>query len=99
LSFANIPLIPKELHHQANKIKVIMGSGIDFPRNGLKQLQSILGLRLNGPPWDGVLVPFDLELRKDSLKTKMYNEMAEIGVSMLDIRSFSLHPLPGSLVT
>jgi hypothetical protein len=99
LSFANISLIPKELHHQVEGKKTIISSGIDFPRNGLEQLQSILGLRLNSSLWNVVLVSFNLEPRKDSPKTKMYNEIAEIGVSMLDTRSFSLHSLPGSLIT
>jgi hypothetical protein len=76
-----------------------MGSGIVSPRNGLEQLQSILGLRLKSPLWDVVLVSSDVEPKKDSPKNRLYNEIAEIGVSMLDTRSFSSHTLAGSLVT
>jgi hypothetical protein len=75
------------------------GSGIVFSRNGLEQLQSILGLRLNSPPLDVVFVSFDLEPKKDSPNLRMYNEIAEIGISMLDTRNFSSHTPAGSLVS
>jgi hypothetical protein len=81
---------------------IIMGLGIDFPRNGLEQLQSILGLGSNNPLWDVALVSFDLEQnrpRKTSPRDNMYNEIKEIGVSMLDTRSFSSHAPSGSLST
>jgi hypothetical protein len=76
-----------------------MRSDISFPPNGLEQLQSIFVLRPNSPLWDVVLVSFDLEPKPNSTANNVYNEIAQIGVSMLDTRSFSLYTPAGSLVT
>jgi len=75
-----------------------MGSGIDFPRNRLEQLQSILGVRLQSTMGCGSRF-FGPGAKGRLPKHQMYNNMAEIGVSLLDTRSFSSYSLPDSYVT
>ncbi|CZR69232.1 uncharacterized protein PAC_19132 [Phialocephala subalpina] len=84
---------------QAISGRVKSKSGIGFPENRLRELQSILGLCEGGLLKDVVVVSFDLEPKGDSPQNKIYNEIAQIGVSMLDTRSFSPSTPAGRLVT
>ncbi|CAG8950034.1 hypothetical protein HYFRA_00004368 [Hymenoscyphus fraxineus] len=73
-----------------------MALGIDFPRNGLEQLQTIFGLGLSKIPWDVIFVSFDLECGIPDFSA---GHISEIGISMLDMRHFSPENPPRSLET
>lgn len=68
-----------------------MGSGIDFPRNALEQLRTIFGLGSKRTAMDVVFVSFDVEFISTYNPThhNAYRRISQIGVSMLDARSFS----------
>ncbi|KAE9372154.1 hypothetical protein N431DRAFT_237456 [Stipitochalara longipes BDJ] len=78
-----------------------MASGIDFPLvgEGLKQLQSFLGIGRHTPLWDAILVSFDLEPKKDGSASGAMFGIHEIGVSTFDTRSVSLSTSASSLMT
>lgn len=65
-----------------------MNSKIVFPLNGLQELEKILGFRAK-MPLDVVLMSLDLEVKTDTPEKKMWDEITEIGVSILDTRSLS----------
>ncbi|PVH85573.1 hypothetical protein DL98DRAFT_606767 [Cadophora sp. DSE1049] len=65
-----------------------MGAKIVFPQNGLEELEIILGFRTNVPR-DVVLLSLDLEVKRDVPNNNMWNEITEVGASMLDTRSLS----------
>jgi len=64
-----------------------MNSKIVFPPNGLQELEKILGFRAK-MLLDVVLMSLDLEVKTDT-HDKMWDEITEIGVSILDTRSLS----------
>ncbi|KAG4438113.1 hypothetical protein IFR05_006393 [Cadophora sp. M221] len=74
-----------------------MDSKILFPPNELEQLETIFGLRTNVPR-DVVIVSFDLEINMDNPMHNRYNQITQIGVSMLDTRKLS-GPLNKPLTT
>jgi hypothetical protein len=77
-----------------------MRSDISFPPKWIGTAAiNFRPFRPNSPLWDVVLVSFDLEPKPNSPANNVYNEIAQIRVSMLDTRSFSLYTPAGSLVT
>lgn len=75
-------------------------SGIDFPRGreALTQLQAILGLGLQSPLWDAVLVSFDTGPLKGGPMEGICPGISEIGISTFDTRTLS-HTSAGTLET